>query len=170
MAFVSDPDQAGFNAYVSVAEADVFASEDLFFTNWASADNATKEVAITTATRLLDQYVEWDGSVAASDQELAWPRQFVREFNRPADEYLPSDVIPDPIKYLTARYAESLLSGEDPTADKETGIASVGVGSVSVVFNKLDRKQPVPSFIRVLAGHYGTVRSGSTRTVEVTRR
>lgn len=157
MALVTDPTDPDFDCYCSVAEADAFADNYLYADNWLGATAAVRERALRWATKLLDEHVEWNGHSAVSTQNLAWPRSYVRRFNRQPQEYFASDAVPDEIKYATARYADHLIA-ENKTAEQETGISALRVGSISLQFNTRDRKEVIPTEIRRLVEHYGKVR------------
>ena len=63
----------GTNSYISVADADTYFDARLFSTAWTDADNATKEAALITASRMIDR-MQLAGRPADIDQALAFPR------------------------------------------------------------------------------------------------
>jgi len=165
----ADPTSPGFNCYVSLADAATMVGEELHFTNWEGATDPTREKALMTATRLLDQYVDWYGVVASANQPLAWPRKQVTRADREQGTYFDSSTIPDVIKYATVRYAEALLA-EDLAADQASGLSGLSVAGIELRFNRLDRKDPVPPLVRQAVGPYGTILHGRSSTAQLVRR
>ena len=137
--------------------------------NWQGATPDRQKRALRAATTLLDQYIDWKGTVADNDQNLAWPRQGVYHRDRPEVEF-GEEEIPAFLKVATLEYANDLLA-EDVTADQPTGLASLRVGSIALNFNPTDRKDPVPESVTNIVKDYGEVRgTRGTRMVKVARR
>ena len=65
---------ASSNAYCTLAEAETYMEARLHKADWTAAADATKNSAIVWATRLLDEGLEWDGTVYSEEQALRWPR------------------------------------------------------------------------------------------------
>jgi len=65
----------GSNSYVSVAEADVYAT-DRNITSFLNLFDEDKEALLISATDFLDTLV-WVGEAAVDTQDLAWPRDAV---------------------------------------------------------------------------------------------
>ena len=165
---ISDPTDADFNCYISYDNAVLYVASRLYFENWRAAGETDQKRALLTATLCLDRYVRWVGTAAADDQNLEWPRAEVYREGR--ESTWPSDAVPAPIQQATVEYAEVLL-GENVLVDQDTGLASIRVGSIGLVFNKMDRKDPIPAVVQRIVEPYGTVvTGGSSRTVELVRR
>ena len=97
---------------------------------------------------------------------MEWPRQYVPVNGR--DTFLASDAIPEFLKRAAVEFANELL-GADLSADDETGLSALRVGSISLQFNKTDRKDAVPASVKMLIRGYGTVDTGKS-TVQLVRR
>jgi hypothetical protein len=63
----------GTDAYVTVAEAEVYFSRRLDVAAWAAADATMKEQSLITAANVLEN-LRWEGVVLDEFQPLAWPR------------------------------------------------------------------------------------------------
>jgi len=158
-----------FNCYVSREDANTIVDDGLYFDSWLNASTVDQERALMFATRLLDEFVQWNGAPVLSTQPLGWPRNYVQRPNRPPGTYFDGADVPDEIKYLTVQYAEALLA-EDLFKDNEVGLTSLSVGSIALAFNKRDRKKAMPESLRVMASQFGTVRVGGGSVATLIRR
>jgi hypothetical protein len=135
---------ADSNSYISLTDAETYFSlRSPAAPNWtAETADDDKSKALITATRLLDQLIEWDGEVVEETQALLWPRSGL--YN--AKEYeIHEDEIPPEIGYAVCEFAETLLV-TDKTVDLTTqGIRSLGVGSINVEF--MEGQPPVRTVI-----------------------
>jgi predicted NBD/HSP70 family sugar kinase len=163
MALIDTPGAADANTYSSVADADAYHAAHLYPETWDDADTDDRERALQMATRLLDQWFEWNGAAVGSVQALLWPRVGVVGPNGYAE---PSDAIPARVRDATAELARQLLT-TDRTADSDVesqGIKKVKAGSVEVEFSGAGGAKPIPdAVLGFLVPWYGRVkgRSGS---------
>ena len=85
----------GTNSYLSVADADSYWSARNDST-WSGASTAAKEKALIEATQYIDGAYSFIGSIATSNQSLAWPRYgAVIVSGAFAGKYYLSDEIPN---------------------------------------------------------------------------
>jgi hypothetical protein len=153
------PGSADANSYATVAQGDTYHEGRSHASTWEDADEEDKIRALITATRLLDQQFDWNGTVVDGVQALLWPRIGVYGLNG----YLLDAVsIPKPLREATAEYARLLIE-EDRTLDSETalaGIKRVKAGPVDVEFkDSLPLSQPLPDAIvsMIPSTYYRTV-------------
>ena len=154
---------ASANSYTTIAAADAYHDDHLYGTDWSDSDADTKCRALVMATRLLDYWFEWGGSVTTIGQRLMWPREGVIGPNGLEEA---SDAIPDRIADATAEWAR-LLIASDLTADSDIeaqGIGSLKAGPVYLTFRGAVAK-PVPDAVQVAVSVYGRkrARSGSVQ-------
>jgi len=147
---------ASADSYCSEAEADAYYGSDahLWSSVWTAATTPQKEAALKTATRLLDDLVDWKGAKLASTQALRWPREGV--YDRDGN-LLATDAIPTFLIRATAEFSRFLLSS-DRTAESDTlGISALKVGPVALDFDKRDRQQIIPDIIKKMVEKYGAL-------------
>ena len=126
-------------AYLTVAEADTYASDHTTPAGWGAASSATKEAAIRAATDFLDrQYAGcWKGDRYTLAQRLSWPRARVM-----LDGYeLSAAPLPRELREACAELAFKSFLGEalmpditDPSAIVQESV-SVGPISKSVTYS-----------------------------------
>ncbi len=162
---IATPGAANANSYVSKAEASAvggYWETRLFKTNWTSATDADKKVALVWATRLLDDWVDWVGSKVddRDEQALRWPRYGATDVDGDSFE---SDEIPPFLKDATAELAGHLLGlDSDPTAPPDTqGFSKLKVGSLELEVDKRDRDEYtlIPDSVVAIIEPYGRIRS-----------
>src|SRR5687767_14396256 len=97
MALTYTPGGASDNSYATRAEADSYFADHLYATDWTGATNATKEAALVTATRRIDEE-SFLGIKTSSGQALKWPRTDVYDED---GESFNSATIPARVKEAT---------------------------------------------------------------------
>lgn len=123
----------GTNSYVSVSEAEAFFSTSMKASTWDSLDESSKEAALITATREIDQRA-WIGTAASPTQKLGWPRKGASYF----DERLglavhPSTAdIPERVKMAVYEQAIYLLENGDVLSATGQIFESITVGPISL--------------------------------------
>lgn len=133
------------NSYASVAEGDAYHDAHLYSDAWDDATDATKDIVLAWATRLLDEQVPWKGTKASIGQALQWPRYSVPD--RDGITIIDADEIPAWLKNATAELARHLI-GEDRTADSDTkGFKSIKVGEIALEIDREDRKPILPKAV-----------------------
>jgi len=170
------------NATVGSATANSYATEDeaaafigvhvdsLTSNVWSNATADGKKIVLQMATRLLDEWVDWEGYKATDAQALRWPRYGVYS----VDKYLiDSNVIPQFLVNATCEMARILLTSGDTTANPDTlGFSRLQVGSLELEIDKSDRDRfgSIPDSVRVIVEPYGDIRSRSgTGAVKLAR-
>lgn len=146
------------DSYVTVAQADSYHANHLHASTWTNAVEATKEVALKMATRLLDERITWSGAIAVTSQALRWPRSSVYTEDNVLIE---STVIPTAVINATSEFARHLI-GSDLTVDTEgKGIKSLDIDTISIEFDKTDSKDVLPQIVVEMLRGYGSVNSRS---------
>jgi hypothetical protein len=149
------------NAYCTLAEAETYMESRLHKDAWTSAVDADKNAAIVWATRILDEELEWDGSVYSSAQALRWPR--IGAYTR--DGYaISSSTIPQFLKNATAEFAFSLIT-EDRTGDFEmAGLKKIViVGAVELTADKSIPKPTIPDSVYKMVSFCSVKMASRTR-------
>jgi hypothetical protein len=96
------------NSYVTLTEANDYCADRLNTTEWDAADNATREKALITATRRIDEET-FLGLKTSITQALKWPR-----FNVTDEDgiFFASDSIPERVKQAVYTTALELLKAD----------------------------------------------------------
>lgn len=170
MAIVIDTTVGGENAnsYCTKAEADTYHSGHIASSTWDDAETDTKNRALVTATRLLDEHIEWTGEVAATDQKLLWPRDGMYYENGAA---IDTDVLPAKLKEATAELARQMIAA-DRTADDDVsvkGITRISAGAVDLSFSGYKTPNVIPDAVYVMVRTWGTIRRRSSANVRLVR-
>lgn len=95
-------------SYVTLTEANDYFSDRLNVTEWDAADNETREKALITATRRIDEET-FRGLKASTTQALKWPRVGVYDED---GLIFASDSIPERVKQATFMAALELLKAD----------------------------------------------------------
>jgi hypothetical protein len=129
---------ASANSYISEAEFNAYIETCLHVSTAVTAAQAvegtdTIKRALVSATRLLDEQIEWDGEAnEPTVQALQWPRAGLEDDK---GEDLDEETIPTRIKNACAELARYLIDS-DRTAESSTdGINRLAVGSIELEFN-----------------------------------
>lgn len=141
---------AASSSYLSEEDASSYFVSRLHSSLWE--DFEEKQSALITATRLLDQWVKWQGYKTDENQALDWPRQDVVDEN---DFWLASDSIPIQVKNACCELAYSMLV-EDRTAENDMkGFKEIKVGSLKLVADKSDVAGTLPDSVWMALGCLG---------------
>lgn len=141
LAIVTTAGAANANAYASLAQAEDYALTLPIRTDWAAADDATKNAALVQATRMLDTLL-WAGwRSEPTVQALQWPRQGVCDRE---NYYLDPATIPAKIRDACCEFAVRLIA--DDRAGDAGGLApeTIEVGPLKI--GKM-RRSPVPASV-----------------------
>jgi len=168
------------NSYADVAEGDAFHEAHLYATDWTGANTATKTAALVMATRLIDAHYQFRGYKAHDTQALQWPREFARDedaLRNPVfrslvsrDEYFASDVVPKVLRDATIETARELIKGDRTEAPDGEGLASLALtGSLSMTFDKRDRRPVVPHVAQAMLSKLGEYLNRSAGVVRLIR-
>jgi hypothetical protein len=173
MAIIIDATPAGPNAnsYLTLAEANAYYAGHSHPEHWDDADDdEARNRALVTATRLLDEHLEYDGYVATATQRLLWPRGGLLGVTGYA---LESDVVPERVKQATAEYARFLLQS-DRTGERDDeldAIAELKAGPVEVKFleNEASSRRTVPDEVLAMLRLWTTAQPGRDVTAKLLR-
>lgn len=165
---IATPGSATANSYVTVAVADQYhLDRPPVGTTWADATTDQKTAAILWATKLLDRYYEWYGSVVDSTQKLLWPRSGLVDVNNWTA--LDTMTIPEQIQWATAEFARQLLA-DDRTGDSDVErmkIRLLKVGSIRLDFDSDVYSKPIPDAVKSLIPEsWGCLKSSSQVALE----
>ena len=156
------------NSYVTVAETTVYFAESFGRSLWANASQSDLEAAVITASRSLDQYIDWIGFKSTVEQSMEWPRYGA--YDKTGIEYSNS-IVPGPVKFATMELAYFILQNGGLAFDSQM-IDRVKVGSLDVEFTPRSVDAGIPSFIESLISHIGNsslVDTSMARSVDLIR-
>lgn len=165
IATVGAPDA---NSYVTVAEADAYFGEMFGYAQWAAASLGDREACVISASRSLDNFMEWSGRRATEVQSMDWPR--VGGTDRYGD-IIPSDILPEALIRATFETAFVILT----KGGLEFGggrYDKVKVAVVDVTFSKSQSFRGIPEYIEKLLiglGETTLQRDGDVETVRLER-
>lgn len=123
----------GTNSFVTVAEAEDYFATVLDSSGWDALDEAGKEAALISATRLIDNR-SWIGTAVSSSQSLGWPRSGATYFDaRLGLTVSPTnDEIPNKVKAATFEQALHLITNQDALQASGQVFESITVGPISL--------------------------------------
>ena len=113
----------GSNTYISLADADAYASARGLWTS-ATTDDA-KTVALLRAADYLNT-LQWKGITVAWDRVMAWPREKVPQPGGAKDIYgnpvlLANNIVPKAVAQAQTELAALIVAGTNPLAPAERG-------------------------------------------------
>lgn len=157
------------NSYVSEAYASTYFDGHSYSDEWPVASSAVQKTALITSTRLLDEWVDWNGDIVSDTQALRFPRYGVQTRDRFTFD---SDIVPEFLKRATCELALYLLRS-NTTAEPDTkGFSELKAGSLMMKIDKLDRDGTgaLPDAVMVIVEPFGSIRRrGGAGTVELER-
>lgn len=168
------PKGASANSYSTQAAATLYFDERLNVTEWTAAVSDDKDRALIMATRLLDEFFDWDGYMTdrTTPQALMWPRSSLEDREGLT---LDPDAIPDPIFRACCELALFLLK-RDRLGEPELlgqGFSKAKLGPMDAVIDPKMVLEFIPRHILPMVDHWGTLRSsanrGGTRVMDVRR-
>ena len=163
MAIVIDATAAGAssNSYTTLADAETYFESRLHKSDWTSASDADKNIAIVWATRLLDELIDWEGYIYTTTQALRWPRSGVTDSD---GELLDKDTIPQFLVNAVSEYGMWLID-EDRTTDSDTaGFKKIKVDVITLEIDKYDKPAQIPpSVLNMLVPYGNSINSSQTR-------
>ena len=172
--------RADANSYADVAEGDSYHEAHLYATEWTGASAGTKAAALLFATRLIDAHYQFRGFKAHDVQSLQWPREFARDDDAlrtrgiaglsQRDEYFDTNGIPKLLRDATIETARELIKAnrtEDPDGE---GLASMTLtGTLSLTFNKNDRRPVIPHVAQAMLSKLGDYLNRTSGSVKLVR-
>ena len=113
----------GSNTYVSMTDAETYASDRGLWTS-ATTDDA-KTVALLRAADYLNT-LQWKGVAVTWDRTMAWPRESVPQPGGATDNYgnpilLANNVVPKAVPQAQTELAALIVAGTNPLAPAERG-------------------------------------------------
>lgn len=169
---------ADANTYASVATGDAYHEGHLYASAWDTAAPALKEKALVMATRLIDEFFQFNGVKRRGSQSLQWPRRDCPDpDNDSAAALLPAgrgaflDEASVPVVVVNAacELARELLKADRTTDPDGEGLRNMSIeGAMSIEFDKDDRRKALTLRVQVMLGKYGAFqssRSGMARLV-----
>lgn len=146
MAFDSSVGGSASNSFGSLAEAEAYAAEHPYATEWdALATDAAKEALLIHATRGLVAGVCLQGTAATSTQALPFPRLGLTTRNGYA---LSTTIVPLDIKHAQFEYALTLARSGNVLLAKDQaveGLTELRAGPVTLKFREDLVYAPVPA-------------------------
>ncbi len=156
---IATPGASNANTYTTLADAETYFESRLHKTDWTDATDANKNIALVWATRLLDDYIIWDGMVASSTQALMWPRTLVYD----TEGYpVNSGTIPSFLAEATAEFGMFLLADDVSIEKGEKGFKRLTLPGLDIYTDKRDRKGVVPQSVYAMIRDYGVLPSRQT--------
>lgn len=174
IATVGDPTA---NSYLTLAEAQTYRdTQTVASPGWDSATTDQKNRALVTATRLLDENVEWKGYASSATQALQWPRTFMtrdralllwppgaQPFDYWNSFYEDPTQIPQRLKNATAELARQLLEADRQSDDdlSRMQITGIDAGGVKINFKGYTRSEVIPDTVFYMVRCWGRIRHRS---------
>jgi hypothetical protein len=118
------------NSYVTLTEANDYFADRLNTAQWDAATSETKEKALITATRRIDEE-QFFGYKVSTTQALKWPRYNVRDED--GFFFLPSDSIPERVKQAVFVTARELLRADFLDENYLDNLQSISAGNTKLV-------------------------------------
>jgi hypothetical protein len=147
------------NSYISLEEANsYFENKRLNSSSWTSTSDANKKIALKMATSVLDHEVQWKGEKRYTAGSLRWPRNWVYDDD---GALLSNDYVPSTVREATAEMALWLLGQDRFTNRSGIGLKKLRVDVIELEFDKYDKVDLVPSFIRRMLIEFGDVHTSS---------
>ena len=161
------PGDAAANVYCTALEADTYHDSHVSGADWFTYDPPTQEKALVHATRLLDDYVEWEGNKTSRTQALRWPRTGVEERDGSGSYYdtltaaytIDPTIIPAWLKNATAELARWLLASDRTKESDVLEYTSLSIGSLSLTkdASAAGTKEVIPDAVQMMVADYGDV-------------
>ena len=166
---VATAGSASANSYCLLTEAEAFCDTHPYTEAWDAASADMRKRAIITATRLIDQRIEWSGHATDTTQALAWPRVGMVNRNYVA---IDEDVVPTDLKNATADFARIMLE-HDYTADNAAGrdgLSRVKAGPVEIDYRDAGLAgKMIPDSVWSMLEIWGQVRERSSGMATLSR-
>lgn len=145
---------ASSNSFCTLAELETYLLTKLHLSTAVSgATSDTKNRALVSFTRILDQQVEWDGWPATNTQALQWPRTGILDalYNS-----IDNTVIPQRLKDALCEGAIALIDDDLTESSSSDGISRVKVGSIDLSFKSIGPpRKPIPDSVMEMISLWG---------------
>lgn len=164
------PGGASSNSYCTVSAAIAYCEIHPDGATFIAATTSTQSAYCQYATKMLDYWVEWNGSKVDEAQALRWPRYGMQTVD---GDYIDYNEIPVFLVEATAELARHLLTNGDYTGAPDTaGFKEMQVGSLKLVVDTEDRDAygGFPDAVTAMVEPYGVVRDkGGASVVTLVR-
>lgn len=140
------------DSYISLADANTYDAAYVVDSNWATATDGNKEIALRKGTQYLDARYQgaWRGQRSNETQALAWPRTGVIDddgFGLDADE-MPVNLKRAAVEAAFRSLAEELLPNPDEGGDIKK--EKTRVGPIIDEIEYVGSKDPVKDYPKVM--------------------
>lgn len=142
----------GTNSYVSRADATTYFASTLRSADWVAVVDATKDLALMTATRMLDRQT-WSGEKYSGAQALEWPRSGVTD---KYGEAVTESAVPQSIIDATCELALALTADATIETKKNTSsnIKSLKAGEAGLSYFRPVSGGRFPTIVQELVGQF----------------
>ena len=152
---IATPKAANANSYTTLVDAETYIETNLYATEWDAATDDQKNRSLVTATRLLDEQVEWNAWPTTTTQALLWPqRGQVDLIGNIVDE----DTIPQFLVNATSEFAKLLLVSDRTAEPDTTGYKRLKVDVLELEVDKNDRASIIPDSVYQIIKPYGEMK------------
>jgi len=151
---IATPGASDANSYATLDQANAYMNTCLYISDWDNATDTNKKRALISATRIIDEQMDWDGKIASDTQSLKVPRtQWYNQDNVKIDD----SSIPQFLVNATSEFAKWLLKS-DRTAEPDTlGIKRIKADVLEMEVDRLDRPNVIPEYVAQMLSDYGTL-------------
>jgi hypothetical protein len=165
MALIATIGASDSNSYVDQLFASEYFNSRIGSDEWMSAISSVRDSALMMATDILDTNFEWIGDISSDTQSLRWPRKNAIDVD---GRDVPENVVPIQIKRASCELAISIIANVGYVAEVND-LDSVKVGPISVNFDQVVSKYPIPKKVLDILSHYGDYQgSVGGRTITTT--
>jgi len=168
-------DGSGFldaNAYADVADGTAYHEGHLYASAWTGANAGDQAAALVMASRVIDAQMAFRGIRAVGGQGMQWPRAGCRDADVDPDVgwgFVPVDEVPKAVVEATCELARELLIADRTGAPVGQGLSYSNVGTTQTGYKAEDRRPILPELVQSMLGKFGTLVSGRSGVVRLTR-
>ena len=126
----------------------------------------TREKALMFATRVIDEMMQWYGTIRTTTQALRWPRAGV--VDRDGNEY-DYDTVPGDIEEATAELALAFLDSDRFKTPEllGQGFREAKLGEMEVKVDRTMVEEAIPDNIRAMLAHMGEINVVAAKGMKV---
>jgi hypothetical protein len=157
---------ANANSYCTLAEANTYHDEKRFHSKdtWISNGSNDRSRGLIWASRLLDEMVQWQGTIVYTTGALRWPRYNVWH---PDGYMLTQTAVPQFVKDAASEFAYHLLVEDrtEETGRDTRGFKKIAIGDLKMEIDEWTAKPVMPPSVWSIVRDYAS-KVGSVRTLE----
>lgn len=146
------------NSYIDEADAELYFANVINSDAWDAATAPNRKAALITASRLLDQNVNYFGFIAADTQALRWPR--TSAFTQDGVEYSDA-IIPEKLKNIVCDLALTILDNGGYTGATNQ-FKQLNIGSLLFKYKEPGGDGPFPPAVLEAIKLFGEYIGAST--------